>query len=149
MTHTHTRPATVTEMDGARRHATAMMQCLFKCLAVKSHRNLEGVDGGSGRGKARRSALAAMEHRGQQGGNGDQFGLAGAVSGRDQGRRVPLFWMQLIVLQAGVCSSDSCANASRLGGEENWGGAAYLCSDGLEVTLLAEGQGSTSRSHVH
>lgn len=49
---THTRPASVTEMDGARRHTTAMMQCLFKCLAVKSRRNLEGVDSVGGRGEA-------------------------------------------------------------------------------------------------
>lgn len=101
-------------MDGARRRATAMMQCLFKCLAVKSRRNLEGVDGGSGRGKARRSALGATEHSKQQGGDGDQCRLAGAVSGRDQGRHALLFWAQLNVLQAGVCSSNSCANANRL-----------------------------------
>lgn len=80
----------MTEMDGARRHATAMMQCLFKCLAVKSRRNLEGVDDG-GRGKASRSALGAMEHSEQQGGDGDQRRLAGAVSSRVQGRRAALF----------------------------------------------------------
>lgn len=91
-----------------------MMQCLFKCLNVKSRRNLEGVDGGSGRGKARRSALGAMEHSEQQGGDGDQGRLAGAISGRDQGRQAALFWTQLAVLQADVCSSNSCANANRL-----------------------------------
>lgn len=119
-------------MDGARRHATAMMQCLFKCLAVKSRRNLEGVDGGSGR-----SALGATEHSEQQGGDGDQRRLAGAASGRDQGQGCStffFFWTQHTVLQAGVCSSNSCASANRLkkqNKKKRWAGiAAYLCSDG-------------------